>query len=220
MKLSAMSKCPRCVQRIHRSAVVCPHCGFDMSDVDILFGEDNVRLAALTDAAGVLRAKERKDVRLLMNEFERRFPQLFFGVYLGAFEEVSHLRQFGFWLLNRGSFVDVEDSRSNECGILLSVDVAGKAAGLSYGYALHPFLDEDDTFAALSAGHPFFLQGQYFKGIEMVIKKLDSILRRRSKKAGKGAVEYEEEPTVEEGAGELLERIRSRHKQQKKTPKK
>jgi len=214
-----MSKCPRCVQRIHRSAVVCPHCGFDMNDVDQLFGEDNVRLAALTDAAGVLRAKERKYVRVYMNDFERRFPQLFFGVYLGAFEVVSHLRQFGFWLLNRGAFVDVEVSRPNEFGILLSVDVAGKAAGLSYGYALQPFLDEEDTFAALSAGHPFFLQGQYLKGIEMVMKKLEAILRRRSKKANKGSLDLEEEPVVEEGAGELLERIRSRHQQQKNSNK-
>lgn len=211
-----MTKCPRCVQRIHRSAVGCPHCGFDMTDVDYLFGEECVRLAALSDAAGVLRAKERKEMRLLMNDFERRFPQLFFAVYLGAFEEVAHLRQFGFWLLNRGAFVDVEVSRPNECGILLSIDVAGKAAGLSFGYALAPFLDEDDTFSALSGGHPFFLQGQYLKGIEMVMKKLDAILRRRAKKAKKEPALFAEDPPVEEATGELLERIRSRHRQKSK----
>jgi hypothetical protein len=70
-----------------------------------------------------------------MNEFEHRFPQLFFGIYLGAFEEVAHLRQFGFWLLNRGAYVDVEATRPNANGILLCVDVAGKAAGLMMPYA-------------------------------------------------------------------------------------
>ena len=186
-----------------------------MKDVDLLFGEDDVRVAALSDTAGALRAKERKEIRLLMNEFEKRFPQLFFAVYIGAFEEVSHLRQFGFWLLNRGAFVDVEVSRPNACGILLSIDVSGKAAGLTYGYSLHPFLDEDDTFTALSVGHPLFLQGQYFKGIEVVMNKLERTLIRRSKRAKKDPARFEEEE-ASEGTGELLERIRSRHRQKER----
>lgn len=207
-----MTKCPRCVQRIHRSAAGCPHCGFDMKDVDLLFGKEDVRVAALSDAAGALRAKERKEIRLLMNGFEKRFPQLFFAVYIAAFEEVSHLRQFGFWLLNRGAFVDVEVSRPNACGVLLAIDVSGKAAGLTYGYSLHPFLDEDDTFSALSVGHPLFLQGQYYKGIETVMRRLERTLIRRSKRARKDPSGFQEEESTE-GTGELLERIRSRHRQ-------
>ncbi len=186
-----------------------------MKDVDQLFGSDDVRVAALSDAAGALRAKERKEMRLMMNDFERAFPQLFFSVYIAAFDEVSHLRQFGFWLLNRGAFVDVEVSRPNACGILLTIDVSGKAAGLTYGYALHPFLDEDDTFAALSVGHPLFLQGQYLKGTEMVMRKLRSTLIRRSKWANKDPSRYQEEQSSE-GTGELLERIRSRHRQKER----
>lgn len=198
--------------------MACPHCGFEMSDADSLFGEDDVRLAALSDAAGVLRAKERKQMRLLMNEFESRFPQLFFAVYLGAFEEVSHLRQFGFWLLNRGAFVDVEVSRPNACGILLCVDVSGKAAGLSYGYTLHPFLNEDDTFGALSSGHPFFLQGQYLQGIDAVMRKLAGTLKRRSKKAKRDPSRFEEAPSPA-AAGHLLEKIRSQNQSQGKVGK-
>ncbi|MBK1834965.1 hypothetical protein [Roseibacillus ishigakijimensis] len=187
-----MTKCPRCVQRIHRAAESCPHCGFVIAEVDQLFGGGQVRVAALCDAAGALRAKERKRMRLLMNDFENRFPQLFFAVYLGAFEEASHLRQFGFWLLNRGEFVDVEKTRSNAGGILLTLDVAGKSAGLSYGYGLQPFLKEKDTFAALSCGHPLFLQGQYLRGIEMVLQRLEAILVRQSKRAAKNPAAFQE----------------------------
>lgn len=183
-----------------------------MKDVDELFGDDDVRLAALSDAAGVLRARERKQIRLLMNEFETKFPQLFFAVYAGAFEEVAHLRQFGFWLLNRGAFVDVEVSRPNECGILLTIDVAGKAAGLTYGYSLQPFLSEEETFAALSVGHPHFLQGHYFRGIEAVMQKLTATLRRRSKRAKREPERFEVGGKNAE-AEELLQRIRSRHRQ-------
>ena len=209
-----MSKCPRCVQRIHRSASSCPHCGFDMRDVDALFGDEDVRVAALSDAAGALRARERKALRLKMNEFESRFPQLFFVVYVGAFEEVSHLRQFGFWLLNRGAFVDVEVSRPNACGIRLTLDVAGKAAGLTYGYAVQPFFEDDDTFCALSAAHPHFLQGHYHKGIETVLQKMTKLLAARSRRARKDPSYYQPEEIGEDN-GELLERIRSRHRRKK-----
>lgn len=177
-----------------------------------MFGDEDVRLAAFSDSAGVLRAKERKQMRLLMNDFEHRFPQLFFAVYIGAFEEVAHLRQFGFWLLNRGAFVDVEVSRPNECGILLTLDVAGKAGVLTYGYGLLPFLDEDVTFHALSAGHPLFLQGMYFRGIEMVMKKIEGALKKRSKRAMKEPM-GEEYGAKDERTDELLQRIRSRHRQ-------
>ncbi|MDP0492451.1 MAG: hypothetical protein Q7Q71_15500 [Verrucomicrobiota bacterium JB023] len=181
-----------------------------MADVDALFGDEDVRLAALSDAAGVLRAKERKQVRLAMNEFERRFPQLFFAIYVGAFEEVSHLRQFGFWLLNRGAFVDVEVSRPNEYGVLLTIDVAGKAAGLTYGYSLAPFLDEDVTFTALTMGHPFLIQGQYLRAIEAVMKRLERTLKSRSRKAARSPEKYEA-AQPDENAGQMLERIRSKH---------
>jgi len=99
--------------------------------------------------------------------------------------------------------------------VLLSIDVSGKAAGLTYGYSLQPFLDEDDTFAALSVGHPLFLQGQYFKGIEMVMNKLEGTLIRRSKRAKKDPARFQEEEAAE-GTGELLERIRSRHRQKER----
>jgi uncharacterized membrane protein YgcG len=189
-----------------------------MSDVDALFGDEDVRLAALTDAAGVLRAKERKQLRLVMNAFERRFPQLFFAIYVGAFEEVSHLRQFGFWLLNRGAFVDVEESRSNTNGIVLCVDVAGKAAGLSYGYRLQPFIDEEVTFAALSVGHPFLLQGQYLQGMEAVMRRLEATLKRRSRRAQKDPGRFEGSQS-HGAADELLGRIRSGNRHLKRVGK-
>ena len=143
-------KCPRCVQRVHRSAMQCPHCGFEIGEVDRIFGSQEVRVTCLTDAAGVLRKNERAAARKMLGDFQRKFPQLFFAVYFGSFKELPSLRQFGFWLMNRGAFEDVEVSRPNEAGILLSVDVAGKSAGITYGYALQPFLDEEVTFKALS----------------------------------------------------------------------
>ena len=158
-------KCPRCVQKIHRAAVECPHCGFHMGHADELFGEHGVKLSKVSDVAGVLRYRERKEARRVAAEFERAFPQLFFAVYFGAREDLPCVRQFGLWLLNRGSFEDVEGKRANEAGILLTVDVAAKVAGISYGYLLEPYLDEEATFAALSRGAPVSFAGGLVPGV-------------------------------------------------------
>jgi len=210
-------KCPRCVQRIHRSAAQCPHCGFSLAEVDQIFGVQEVRVKCLTDAAGVLRKKERDAAEVVLRRFQRQFPQLFFSVYFGTFKELPSLRQFGFWLLNRGAFEDVDISRPNEGGILLSVDVGGKSAGISFGYRLQPFLDDDLTFKALSAAHPYLLQGQYLKATEVVVKRMSKILRKQAVRAKRDPDQYRPPPTDSMGGeGEVLERIRANHKAKRK----
>ena len=205
-------KCPRCVQRVHRMARQCPHCGFGIGDVDKVFGEQDVRVGSLTDAAGVLRKSERAAVRRMLRRFQVRFPQLFFAIYFGTFKELPGPRQFGFWLLNRGAFDDVDVSRPNEGGVILCVDVGGKSAGITYGYALQPFLDEESTFKALSAAHPYLLQGQWPKASEVVVGKISRTLMKQSRRARRNPAKFDLRESEPEGANDVLERIRARHR--------
>lgn len=203
-------KCPRCVQSIHRAASSCPHCGFAMWHADEMFGTEHVNLHKLTDAAGVLRMKEREPMRRVLEKFERKFPQLFIAIYLGAFEELESIRQLGFWMLNRAEYVDLDDGeRPNENGILILVDVNSKTASITYGYALLPYLDEKMTFSALSAGHPSFLQGDFLDALTTVIHKVESFLlkgwRRVSRDPASVLAESGQNPKK---VGELLQKIR------------
>ncbi len=191
----------------------CPHCGFEIGDVDEIFGAQDVRLKCLTDAAGVLKRKERVAARKMLGEFQRKFPQLFCAVYFGTFKELPSLRQFGFWLLNRGAFEDVEVSRPNEAGVLLSVDVSGKSAGITFGYALQPFLDDEGTFKALSAAHPFFLQGQWLRATGIVVGRISRSLASQARRAKRVPEAFESVPQpAGEGADKILERIRANHR--------
>ena len=85
-------RCPRCVQKIHQAAISCPHCGFTVEHADELFGNEDVVISKFSDPAGVLRMKDRKPMRKLLARFEKKFPQLFVSVYLGAFEEMTSIR--------------------------------------------------------------------------------------------------------------------------------
>ena len=214
-------KCPRCVQRIHRAAALCPHCGFSITDADARFGGEELRLRCLTDSAGILRRGDRERVEEAMDRISRRFPQIFVAVYTGALGELSHIRQFGFWLLNRSAFEDVPVEKPNEAGILLTIDPESKAAGMVFGYLLDPFLEESDTFECLSRAHASWLEQKYADGIIRVLAELESVLCKRSRQARRDPEHFLRKVMPLAMMGDTVRRIRAGHRNesvQKKTP--
>jgi hypothetical protein len=204
-------KCPRCVQRIHRAAASCPHCGFTLGDADARFGVEDVHIRCLTDTAGILRRGDRPRVEAAMEKMTRRFPQLFVAIYTGSLGEVANIRQFGFWLLNRSAFEDVPVEKPNEAGILITIDPESKAAGMVFGYLLDPYLEESDTFECLSRAHAYWLEGRYADGIVRVLTHLDGILCKRSRQARRDPEHFQRKVVPPAQMGDLVRRIRAGH---------
>lgn len=140
-------------------------------------------MRCLADTAGLLRRAEHKRVAAAMDQFSRRFPQLFVAIYTGAFQDVSELRQFGFWLLNRAVFEEVPLEKPNAAGILFAIDAQAKVAGVTFGYLLDPFLEEADTFDCLARAHSHWLEGRYADGMIKALEQLSWVLRKRSRQA-------------------------------------
>lgn len=205
-------KCPRCVQRIHRAAGSCPHCGFSLTDADQRFGAEDVRLRCLTDSAGILRRGDRGRVEAAMERISRRFPQVFVAVYTGALGEVANIRQFGFWLLNRSAFEDLPAEKPNEAGILLTIDPESKAAGFVFGYLLDAFLEESDTFECLSRAHAYWLEERYADGIIKALLHLEGILAKRSRQARRDPEHFQRRVVPPAMMGDLVRRIRAGHR--------
>ena len=185
-------KCPRCILQIHRSAPQCPHCGFALQDLDIEYGSDSVLVSRLNDSAGVLRLKERKKAQKWFDRFEATFPQLFFSVYYGSFEDASKIREYGIWLLNHGYYSDIGEEKGNDGGILLVVDVRSKTACLVFGYLLDYYLREKDAFNVLVKAHPSWLKGDHAHGLKIIINSLTKVLQRRSRKAMRNPAKYQQ----------------------------
>ena len=207
-------KCPRCVQKIHRAADSCPHCGFTIAEADARFGHEDVRLRCLTDQAGIFRRDERERVEAAMAAVSRRFPQLFVAVFTGALGEISNLRQFGFWLLNRGAFEDLPPDKPNEAGILLTIDPESKAAGMVFGYLLDPYLDEADTFECLTRAHAYWLEERYDDGVVRVLRHLETILKKRSRQARRDPERFERRVLPPAMLGDRVRGIRNGHRRQ------
>lgn len=205
-------KCPRCVQRIHRAAGGCPHCGFTLADADAVFGAEDVKLRTLTDAAGLMRREEHRRVESAMHRFNRQFPQLFVAVHTGSFKGIANLRQFGFWFLNRAVFEDLPTARQNEACILIVIDADARAAGVSFGYVLDAFLEEGDTFQCLSRAHAYWLEGRHADGLVKAIEQLTIILKKRSRQAQRDPQRFERKVVRPPQLGALVKKIRSGRK--------
>ena len=206
-------KCPRCVQVIHRGAGLCPHCGFGIAEMDARHGKDNVSLRRLADVAGLMKSRERTKVQGSLDDFGRRFPQLFFAVYTGSGKGGGNVRQFGFWLLNRAAFEDVPVDRPNEAGILLVIDPETKAASVTWGYLLDPYLTEEDTFLCLSRAHAYWLEGRFAEGTVRLVSQLGKILAKRAAQARRDPERFERKVAPPAKTGEIARRIREGHRQ-------
>lgn len=201
-------KCPRCVQLIHRAAAACPHCGFGMVDADRMFGASEVKLRSLADTAGIFRRNDRDRLEDEMERIGIAFPQVFVAVYTVSVGEQANLRQFGFWLLNRGLFEDVPVEKPNEAGILIVIDPDSKAAGMTFGYLLDPFLEEQDSFDCLSRAHAYWLEGRYAEGLLKCLSQLQKLLRLRSRQARRDPEKYERKVASPVAVGDLVRKIR------------
>jgi uncharacterized membrane protein YgcG len=180
--------------------------------MDARHGKDNVSLRRLADLAGLMKSRERSKVQASLDDFCRRFPQLFFAVYTGSGRGGGNVRQFGFWLLNRAAFEDVPVDRPNEAGILLVIDPETKAASVTWGYLLDPFLTEEDTFLCLSRAHAYWLEGHFAEGTVRMISQLGKILSKRAAQARRDPERFERRVAPPARTGEVARRIREGHR--------
>ena len=181
--------------------------------MDARHGKDNVSLRRLADVAGLMKSRERSKVQSALDDFGRRFPQLFFAVYTGSGQGGGNVRQFGFWLLNRAAFEDVPVDRPNEAGILLVIDPETKAASVTWGYLLDPFLTEEDTFLCLSRAHSYWLEGRFAEGTVRMVSQLGKILAKRAAQARRDPERFERKVAPPAKTGEIARRIREGHRQ-------
>jgi hypothetical protein len=183
-----------------------------MADADARFGREDVVMRLLTDQAGIFRHGERGRVERALERMALRFPQLFVAVFTGSHGEVSRLRQFGFWLLNRAAFEDLAADKPNEAGILLTIDPESKAAGIFFGYLLDPYLDERDTFECLSRAHAYWLEELYTDGVLRVLAHLEVILKKRSRQARRDPEHFLRRVLPPGMPGDRLREIRMGHR--------
>lgn len=170
--------CPHCEAQLPQETAVCGHCGFDVNWVRRMLGAEWVRLERLTDPQECLTLEEQRHLEIVLDEFERNFPQCFVAVYFGKLPSLLTSRDLGFWLLNHGAFPTQQMAKRNDYGIALVVDVSRQEAAITLGYALEGLISESELKVILNASGRFLGKQRHGTAVERMISQLASRLRR------------------------------------------
>ncbi|MGV3661630.1 MAG: hypothetical protein ACO1TE_15690 [Prosthecobacter sp.] len=146
-----------------------------------LIGNQWVRLDRITDAAHCLRLEDFRRCEVVLDDFERSFPQAFFAAYLGILPLEVNVCELGFWLLNQGAFNTPLVSRRNDYGIVLAIDPSTQTLALSFGYAIEGYFDSKTTQKLLAEVGGRLAAGAIGKAIETACRRSGEILRRRAR---------------------------------------
>ncbi len=178
-------KCPQCIQPIHRSAETCPHCGVSVPSLAREFEQYQGSGRRVYDAAGVLRVKDRKLIEDMLHGAESEFPQLFMGFVTVALEDHQTIQSAGVWMLNQADFGKAEEATLAQGGYLFVIEVQRKECCVIHGLLLDPFLEEEQTFQALSVAHPYLLERDYVESVRAMLMSSRALLRRCSRRSKK-----------------------------------
>lgn len=201
--------CPHCSAHVTAEANRCQQCGFSAGHLHRTIGSQWVRLQRVTDAAQCLRLEDHRHLEVLLNDFERSFPQLFFAAYLGVLPASLNVSELGFWLLNQGAFETPSLIRRNDFGLLLVIDPTTRQFSLTAGYALEGLFRHDRVIKLLKAAGKDLAKGAFAAAIARVCDECSRLLR----KAGRRTTWTPAEQTGAENLGHLgLEPLRGGHR--------
>ena len=169
-------KCPSCGVPFAAPPAACPKCQLILTQLDPKFGLVPYCSRYLSDRAEKLTRREIAELRSLMRQFERKFPQVIFSVLLHNLGEHVQMSEYAFWMGNRSRVSNAHAVGPKNWDLLLIVDPKGKQAGIVAGYALEKYLTEQDLQEALDAGVGFH-SGALVRGIRECVEFMSTRLK-------------------------------------------
>ncbi|MFO1485198.1 MAG: TPM domain-containing protein [Verrucomicrobiaceae bacterium] len=146
-------------------------------------GNQWVRLERVTDAAHCLRLEDLRRIEVVLDDFERNFPQAFFAAYLGVLPIGLSVAELGFWLLNQGAFNTHSVSRRNDFGIILVVDPATQSVGITLGYTIEHWFPTKIVQRILADAAIHLRKRGFGSAIEIVCQQSAQILQKHGQRA-------------------------------------
>ncbi|MBB5032073.1 TPM domain-containing protein [Prosthecobacter vanneervenii] len=202
-------KCPRCLASVLPEQTTCSTCGFSAKILHNYLGNQWVRLERITDVAHCLRLEDTRRAEIVLDDFERSFPQAFFAVYLGALPSNMNVAELGFWLLNQGAFNTHSVSRRNDFGIILVIDPVAKTACFTLGYAVEHCFRQRTLSRMLQNLGSHLRKGAYGAAIEASCLSAGAALKKYAR-----SMQWQPEsaPVSDSMSGIGLQPLRSGHR--------
>ncbi|MEZ0389013.1 MAG: TPM domain-containing protein [Verrucomicrobium sp.] len=169
-------RCPVCQQSLHETSPACPHCSFDLAVASQHLGIAPRLQPDLTDQASVFTPSQASHLQDLLQEKERRFPQIRFAVVTVQVNPQIPLKAYSFWLLNRGNLATAME-KGGECRMMLFVlDAVQKKLCCMLGYGLEPFFSQEAMDEVLRPARPLLARGDMSGAVQASLQQADVVL--------------------------------------------
>lgn len=129
------------------------------------------------DPEGRFEPGDRRRLDRAFNRFEKRFPQTRLHLCLTRLPDNADCREFGYWLFNICQPRTQEEEARRYHGVLFVIDRRKRAASVTLGYGLDPFIDDASIKRLLAPSKAQFQDGDYIGGVLRFLKGLDRKLR-------------------------------------------
>ena len=148
------------------------------------------------DPAGNLNEVERREIGKALAKLAKKFPQPRFCFCVLDLSPEADPREFGFWMMNASPVADQEEAGLRPWTSRMVIDDANGRVSVSFGYAIEPFLDDEQLTAVLRFNRQYFFGRDYATGILKFIEGIEKVLKegaervekkKRRKKSKKGS---------------------------------
>jgi len=168
--------CPGCHTTLRDPVDQCPYCGFTGQDSMSRFPFAAPAMSRFIDPSGRLTEGDRDKIGRTLADLARKFPQPRFCFCLVDLDEDADPREFGFWLMNASPVNDPQEAQLRPWTILLVIDEANGRASVTPGYAIEPFLDDEDWISLIRRERRYFFVRDYFTALTKFVEGAEVIL--------------------------------------------
>ena len=166
-------RCPTCRAPAIETDAACRQCGFSLELADRTFGIPPTLQGPIADTTRVLGTFAKRRALHVINEVERRFPQLSIAVILLEVPPEAALVPYAFWLFNRGSLSSAVCKGGENRLVMLLIDTNSDRAITMIGYGLEPLMQEVHLQSCLQAAFQPLQRKHFAQAIESFTRELD-----------------------------------------------
>lgn len=168
--------CPYCQTALAEHSTECHACQLDFPRVVELLGPARVPHDRLDDASGCFSPLQRWRLLRKLDAIEHRFPQVRVQVRCHPLPTEHPAALYLFWLFNSGGLGPETPPRSHRHAILIALDPGACRAGIMLGYALEPFISQEELDRCLDIAAKALARRHWSGGLRKILSHLDRVL--------------------------------------------
>jgi uncharacterized membrane protein YgcG len=156
-------------------------CGFTLSRLTLKLGVQPVVLERVIDAAQSLAVKDRTELETMIDDFERRLPQVLVSYYIGQLPQGVSAGDAALWLCEYGVRKKQGIIIRGRYAVVVVLNPVTHTLAISLGLGLAEWVGQAMLERWMAQMQHHYWHGEYVRGLRDLLDKLGTELRARAK---------------------------------------